>query len=66
MKITRTSCMTNVTHSLEMDVTEEQIAAWKADGRMIQDYFPQLTPDEREFILSGITPEEWYRAFPDD
>lgn len=28
-------------------------------GRMIQDIFPYLTADEREFIKTGITPDEW-------
>jgi len=28
-------------------------------GELIQDVFPHLTPDEREFIQTGITPEDW-------
>ena len=28
------------------------------DG-LIQDIFPYLSADDREFIISGITPEEW-------
>jgi hypothetical protein len=34
-------------------------------GLLIQDAFPWLTPDEREFIKTGITPEEWKAAFGD-
>lgn len=30
-----------------------------AAGVSVQDAFPHLSPPEREFILSGITPEEW-------
>lgn len=35
--------------------------AWK-DGRMIiQEAFPDTPADLREFIKTGITPEEWYK-----
>jgi hypothetical protein len=33
---------------------------------MIQDAFPHLTPSQREFILTGISPEEWDATFPDE
>ena len=26
---------------------------------LIQEAFPHLTPDEREYVLTGLTPEEW-------
>ena len=32
----------------------------------IQDFFPELTADEREFILTGVTAEEWDKVFGDD
>jgi len=31
------------------------------EKRLIQDVFPNLLPEEREFLLSGITPGEWER-----
>jgi len=37
---------------------------WMATGRSIQDSFRFLTTDEREFIQSGTTPEEWAKMFP--
>lgn len=37
---------------------------WNA-GLLIQDAFPTLNADEREFIKTGITPEEWKAAFGD-
>jgi hypothetical protein len=33
---------------------------------MIDQAIPHLTADEREFIMTGITPEEWAKAFPDE
>lgn len=58
MKVTRKSILTQQTHTLDIDVTEEQLAAWRA-GANIQDAMPQLEAPLREFIMTGITPEEW-------
>ena len=62
MLITKTSPFSNKTNVMEIDVTEEQIALWES-GTLIQNAMPHLTPDEREFIMTGITPEEWDSAF---
>ena len=37
---------------------------WQMNGRHLQDAFPFLKPSEREFLLTGITPEEWLKIFP--
>ena len=62
MQITRTSPVSGITRSLEIPCTEEQMAAYK-DGALIQIAFPDLTADQREFILTGITKEEWDELF---
>ena len=62
MLITKVSDLTGNTSSMEIDVTNEQIALWKG-GELIQDVMPDLTPDEREFIMTGSTSEEWDAAF---
>ena len=62
MQITRTSPVSGITRSLEIPCTEEQMAAYK-DGALIQIAFPDLTADQREFILTGITEEEWDELF---
>lgn len=41
-----------------MAITRAQWDAWQA-GEYIQHAMPQLGPDEREFLMSGATPEEW-------
>jgi hypothetical protein len=58
MKITRTSLVTGKTHTLDLNITEAQIAAYE-QGAVLQDAFPDLPAPEREFIKTGITPEEW-------
>lgn len=47
-----------VTH-MEMKVTLSELNKWIQSGQNIQDALPHLTPDEREFLISGITPEQW-------
>jgi hypothetical protein len=58
MKITRKSAVTQEIHTLDLPVTPEQMAAYEA-GALLQDAFPDLPSPEREFIKSGITPQEW-------
>jgi hypothetical protein len=66
MLVTRRSKYSSITRHWDMDVTQEQLDAY-FDGRgLVQEIFPQLTDDEREFIISGITPEEWDELFFDD
>ncbi len=64
MQITRTS-MFGKTHTKDLPVTQEQLDAYKA-GALLQDAFPDLSADDREFIKTGITPEEWAAQFPED
>lgn len=38
---------------------------WKA-GACIQDAFPDLNAEQREFIMIGTTPAEWNKLFPSE
>ena len=62
MVIERTSPITGERNFMNIDVTDEQIKLWK-EGMLIQDAMPNLSDDEREFIMTGITPAEWSRIF---
>lgn len=62
MKITRTSPVTGVTRTLEVDCTPEQLAAWES-GVLIQIAMPDVEAPLREYIKSGITPQEWVETF---
>jgi hypothetical protein len=61
-KITRVSGFTQIKHTIEMSIDWEDYAAWE-NGMLIQNAFPYLTPDEREFLMTGITAEEWNKVF---
>jgi hypothetical protein len=65
MKLSRTDPFTGKSNSMTLDITADDLQRWR-DGALIQDVFPNLTSDEREFIMTGITPESWEEAFGTD
>ena len=62
MKITRTSPLTGNTATKEINVTPAQIAAWEG-GELAQNAFPDASPSEREFIMTGYTDFDWDEMF---
>lgn len=65
MKITRTSMFSGKANTFDLPVTKAQLQAWQAGG-MVQDVFPNLSPEQREFLISGATPDEWKQMFRDE
>jgi hypothetical protein len=58
----RVSYMTGIENQMEINADRETIEDWienRYERPLIQKAFPNLTKEEREFILTGITPEEW-------
>ena len=64
MNVTRTSILSGVTATMDLDITEEQIAAYN-DGALLQVAFSNLNAGEREFFKTGITSLEWDEMFGD-
>ena len=58
MLITKTSMLSGNTSSMDIDVSQDQIDLWQG-GSLIQNVMPDLSADEREFIMTGVTAEEW-------
>ena len=58
MLITRKSIISGNVNTMDINVTQEQLSAWES-GTLIQNAMPHLSADEREFIMTGITPQEW-------
>lgn len=65
LKVSVTSTLSGITRERELDITEEQLIAWRS-GTLIQNAMPQLSPEDREFLISGITEEEWADVFGKD
>ena len=58
MKIKRTSPITDITRTRDIDVTKEQLVRWEA-GALIQDVMGHLSVQDREYLITGITDDEW-------
>jgi hypothetical protein len=65
MKITRRSMLTGKTHTREINVTPHEIERWKS-GELIQDACVFCSDADREFLKTGITPEEWDAVFGEE
>ena len=66
MNITKISSLTGIEHTLNINVTEDELL--RVENRynskeLIQNIVPNLTMDEREFLMTGITNEEWVKVF---
>ena len=62
VEVERKSPLTGNVNKMYLDITQEQIAEWNApaqERRLIQDIFPNLNEDEREFIMTGYTVQDW-------
>lgn len=62
MLITKKSLLTGKVHTMDLPCTQEQIDSWR-NGELIQNAMPQLDAQQREFLISGSTPEEWDEVF---
>ena len=65
MKLSKRSIISGKINEMDLDITEEQYFSWKT-GDLVQNVFPHLNSKEREFIVSGITPQEWKEVFGEE
>ena len=66
MNITKISSLTGNEHTMNINITESEL--WRVENRhnsteLIQNIVPNLSMEEREFLMTGITNEEWVRIF---
>ena len=68
MQITKMSPLTGNNNTMMLDVTPNQLAEFSDPRRtrLVQDIFPHLSQDEREFIMTGTTPWDWKQMFGED
>lgn len=65
MLVTRQSIFTGIERTVDLPITEDQYERWR-NGELVQNAFPQLNADEREFLMTGCTPEEWDEMFGEE
>lgn len=66
MYIKRKSVITGIERTRSIPVNPDDYIAWQAGVGGIHDMMPYLTDEDREFILSGITKDEWESAFGEE
>lgn len=62
MKVTRRCPISGRINTRDIPVTQDQVERWY-NGELIQMAMPELSADDREFLMTGITPEVWDNAF---
>ena len=68
MTLQMKSKLSGQTHEIFLPIEPFEYIKWliAEPQPLIQDAFPQLSDDEREFIKTGITPAEWDEAFGEE
>lgn len=62
MQVTKRSPLTGKMTTREVACTEIQLRRWRS-GMTIQSAMPHLSMDDREFLMTGYTPEDWVTMF---
>jgi hypothetical protein len=58
----KTSPITGKINTMSMLLDLSDFCDWQK-GKLIQDAMPYLSAEEREFLISGIHPDEWNALF---
>lgn len=71
VSVTRRSALSGDLHTREVLIEHGELTAWVEQGfrdgpLLIQQCIPSASDEDREFILTGITPEEWDLTFRED
>jgi len=61
MQINRTSKISGVTRTKDIDITPAQLREIEDPQRkrLIQQIVPHLSSEDREFLMTGVTSAEW-------
>ena len=65
MVVIAISALTGQKHAAPLAITETQVYDW-VNGAHIQDAMPHLSPEDREFLMTGITQVEWDSMFSEE
>ena len=63
MLITRISLLTGTEHTREVPITGHQAEDLSQGRGLIQEICPNVSAEDREFLMTGITRQEWEDAF---
>lgn len=59
-KVIRRSPFSGLLAEKDYDISFDKfLSYYNGNGGLIQQAFPELSADDREFIMTGITPRQW-------
>jgi|TARA_R110000744_G_scaffold120740_3_gene224977 hypothetical protein len=59
MLVYRTNIVSGKVNVMSLPVTQTQLDTYRFTNTLVQDVFPDLSADEREFLISGFMPGEF-------
>jgi hypothetical protein len=63
MQVTKQSRISGKISSMDLNITSEQLDRVNLGIELIQNIVPHLSSEQREFLITGITPDEWNELF---
>jgi hypothetical protein len=63
MQVTKQSRISGKISSMDLDITSDQLDRINLKIELIQNIVPHLSSEQREFLITGITPDEWNELF---
>ena len=65
MLVIRKSLFTGIMNEMDLPISQEQLNEFESDNnsRLVQDIFPNLNSEQREFLMTGSTSAEWEDLF---
>ena len=63
MKVTRQSMASGKTRTKDLPITPVQYVKYIRGEGYVQDIMPDLPSEDREFLISGVTQEEWEELY---
>jgi hypothetical protein len=63
MLIKRKSTITGIEHVRDIPVDPKDLFAWEAGDGSVSEIMPYLSREDRDYIRTGITKEEWREFF---
>lgn len=59
MLVYKKHIITGKVNSMDLPVTQKQLDIYENTNTLVQDVFPDLDADQREFLISGFMPGEF-------
>ena len=66
IQVTRQSILTRKMNTMELPILQEHLDMYDTiGGLLVQNVFPNLSAEQREFLINGVTPDEWNKHIGD-